>query len=117
DRITQRVSLAEQLIRLAPSLKRLGSQTSEHTYWVFPILCKCPKELMHHLWSKGFDATQGGASLFVMDPPANRPELKPVEAQQAFQQLLYLPIYIGISAQDIERLACVLNEYDLANQS
>ena len=110
--IAQRVRLAEQLIRLTPSLRRVGSRASEHTHWVFPVLCDCPEELMHYLWSEGFDATQGGSSLYVIDPPANRPELKPVEAQQAFQQLLYLPIYIGISSQDVERLADVLNEYD-----
>ncbi|NEQ44408.1 MAG: hypothetical protein F6K00_12950 [Leptolyngbya sp. SIOISBB] len=111
-RITQRINLAEQLINLAPSLKLAGSQALAHTYWVLPILCPSPEELMHYLWSRGFDATQGGASLYVVEPPADRPELNPVEAQQAFRQLLYLPVYVGISVQDIEQLADVLAAYD-----
>ena len=112
DRIAQRVRLAEQLIKLTPSLRRAGSQAFEHTHWVFPVLCDCPEQLMHYLWSKDFDATQGGSSLSVVEPPANRPELNPVAAQQAFRQLLYLPVYVGISSQDVEQLARVLNEYD-----
>ncbi|NER79535.1 MAG: hypothetical protein F6K42_08110 [Leptolyngbya sp. SIO1D8] len=117
DRIAKRIKLAEHFIRLAPSVKRLGSQASEHTHWVFPIQCECPEDLKHYLWSEGFDATQGGSSLYVVDPPVTHPELHPVEAQQTFQQLLYLPIDIGISSQDIERLARVLNEYDFKRAS
>lgn len=116
DRIVERVKLAEQLIKLTPSLKRPGIQASHHTHWVFPILCDCPEQLMQYLWTQGFDATQGGSSLSVIEPPAHRPEMNPVEAKQFFEQLLYLPIYIGISSQDIERLACVLNECDLVKR-
>ncbi len=67
---------------------------------------------MRYLWGKGFDATQGGSSLYVVAPPVDRPELAPVEAQQVFQQLLYLPVYVGLSSQHIERLAAALNESD-----
>lgn len=121
DRIAERVRLAEQLIQLTPDLKRPGSKASEHTHWVFPILCDCPEGLMHYLWHKGFDATQGGSSLYVVEPPANRLELDPIEAKQAFSQLLYLPLYPGMSSKDIKRLACALHEYgqdcDMADRS
>ncbi len=112
DQISQRVALAKQLISLTPTLQRPGSDAVEHTHWVFPILCERPEELMHYLWRNGFDATQGGSSLSVVAPPMDRPELTPTQANQAFQQLLYLPIYVGISSQQIERLACALNAYD-----
>ncbi|WP_157943279.1 DegT/DnrJ/EryC1/StrS family aminotransferase [Nostoc sp. CENA543] len=115
DKIVERAKLAEYLIKLTPSLQRPGSQAIKHTHWVFPILCDSPEKLMHYLWSQGFDATQGGSSLSVVEPPAHRPEMNPVAAQQFFEQLLYLPVYVGMSSQDIERLACVLNECDILN--
>ena len=111
-RIAERVRVAERATELMPSLRRPGSRASDHTHWVFPILHEHPEQLMRYLWSKGFDATQGDSSLCVVDPPPNRPEMCPVEARQAFQQLLYLPIYVGISSRDIERLVRALNEYD-----
>ncbi|MEM9162036.1 MAG: DegT/DnrJ/EryC1/StrS family aminotransferase [Cyanobacteria bacterium P01_F01_bin.4] len=116
DRIAERVSLAEQLIQRTPGLKRPGSKASEHTHWVFPILCDCPEQLMYYLWHKGFDATQGGSSLYVLEPPANRTEMDPIEAKQAFSQLLYLPLYPGMSLGDIERLALALHEYGQVGQ-
>ncbi len=117
ERIAQRVALAEQLIRLTPTLKHPGRNASAHTHWVVPILCERPEDLMHYLWRKGFDATQGGSSLSVVAPPMDRPELAPTEANQAFQQLLYLPIYVGLSAQQIEQLASALNQYDRTDLS
>ncbi|MBE7380806.1 MAG: DegT/DnrJ/EryC1/StrS family aminotransferase [Leptolyngbya sp. SIO1E4] len=111
-RIVARIDLAEQLIRLTSSIRRPGSRACDHTHWVFPILCDSPEQLMHSLWRQGFDATQGGSSLYVLDPPANCPELYPVAAKQIFQQLLYLPVHEGMSPQDIERLANALNKYD-----
>ncbi|MDB9527588.1 DegT/DnrJ/EryC1/StrS family aminotransferase [Oscillatoria sp. CS-180] len=112
ESITRRIEFAEQLVELAPSLRRPGKQASAHTHWVFPILCAHPEKLKHYLWSKGFDATQGGSNLYVVDPPANCPDLKPTEARQIFQRLLYLPTYSGVTSQDIERLAHALNEYE-----
>ncbi|MBP0020511.1 MAG: DegT/DnrJ/EryC1/StrS family aminotransferase [Cyanobacteria bacterium SBLK] len=110
ERIRQRTKLAEQAIALIPSYERPGSEASEHTHWVFPILCPDPERLMRHLWDRGFDATRGGSSLYVVEAPENRPEMTPTEAKRAFQQLLYLPIYTGVSLPEIERLARALND-------
>lgn len=116
QKIVERIKLAEYLIKRSPALRRPGSQAAQHTHWVFPILCDCPQQLMHTLWRNGFDATQGGSSLSVVEPPPNRPEMNPTEAKQVFEQLLYLPVYVGLSLQDIERLAQLLNQFDRPEQ-
>ena len=111
DRIVERMTLVKQVTQRVPSLQQPGCQASNHTHWVFPIMCDRPQHMMQYLWSKGFDATQAGSSLYVVEPPADRPELAPIEAQQAFEHLLYLPLYTGISSQDVDRLAHTLNEH------
>ena len=111
-RITERIQLAEQMSHLNPSLELPGRQAFQHTHWVFPILCDAPEQLMVYLWRKGFDATQGGSSLYVVDAPANRPETEPLEAKRAFQRLLYLPVYPGLSSRDLERLADAISEWN-----
>ena len=116
-RIDARVKLAEQLIRWCPHLERPGSQAFEHTHWVFPILCDAPEDLMKYLWGQGFDATQGGSSLYVIDPPMDRREIEPTEAKRAFQRLLYLPVYPEISSQDLERLADAIHQWNLPPKS
>jgi dTDP-4-amino-4,6-dideoxygalactose transaminase len=108
DTITQRTAAAWLAIDRMPSIRRPGAQAADHTHWVLPILHDRPEDLQRFLWRKGFDATRGATSLCVVDPPADRPELEPVEARQAFQRLLYLPVYAGLSRRCIERLAAAV---------
>lgn len=110
-RIAERINLAKTLLSLTPMLEAPGSLAANHTYWVFPILCEHPEKLMYYLWRRGFDATKGGSSLYVVDAPADRPEMAPTQAKQMFEQLLYLPFYAGLSLQEIEQLAIALKEY------
>lgn len=110
--IAERIQLAKQMTQLSPSLEVPGLQAFQHTYWVFPILCEAPEQLMRYLWRKGFDATRGGSSLYVVNAPVNQPETDPVEAKRAFQRLLYLPIYNGMSSRDLERLAEAMHEWN-----
>ncbi len=110
--IIDRKSIAVAAINLLPHQPRPGQANPNpdlnHSHWVFPILHDQPDALRHHLWCWGFDATRGGSSLSVVSPPSNRPELRAVEAEQALQRLLYLPVYRGISTQELERLAIAL---------
>jgi len=115
SKIAARTKIARTLIAQAPTLKIPGHLAAKHTYWVFPMLCSHPTQLMHYLWRYGFDATQGGSSLYAVEPPANRPELLPIQAQKIFQQLLYLPCYAALSPKDIERLEIALKTYSQQN--
>lgn len=110
-RIARRIQLAEQLQSEARSLLIPGHSAISQTYWVFPILASHPRRLMRYLWQHGFDATQGASSLRVVAPPDDRPEQRAIAAIALFQQLLYLPIHMGMSSADVTRLATVLNAY------
>lgn len=112
ERIAERIALAELAIAGMRSMKRPGDQAQNHTHWVFPILHETPEGLIRHLWDRGFDATLGASSLYVVDPPVDRPERQPTEAKQAFQQLLYLPVDAGMSRRDIVRLCSAVSEFD-----
>lgn len=104
ETIVRRTAAARLAIEQMPSIRRPGAEAPDHTHWVFPILQEESADLQQILWKKGFDATRGATSLCVVDPPADRPELEPVAARQAFQSLLYLPVYAGLSRRCIERL-------------
>jgi perosamine synthetase len=110
--IVRRTAAARLAIDQMPAIRRPGSQAPDHTHWVFPILHEAPEELQRSLWKKGFDATRGATSLCVVDPPADRPELEPVEARQAFQRLLYLPVDAGLSRRCIERLGAAVRAFE-----
>jgi dTDP-4-amino-4,6-dideoxygalactose transaminase len=112
ETIKRRAAIAQYAIDQMPSLRRLGAQAADHTHWVFPILYDRPEDLQPGLWRKGFDATRGATSLCVVDPPADRPELEPVEARQAFERLLYLPVYAGLSRRCIRRLAAAVSGFE-----
>jgi dTDP-4-amino-4,6-dideoxygalactose transaminase len=113
ETIAQRTALARLATERMPSILRPGAQAEDHTHWIFPILHDCPEDLQRFLWRKGFDATRGATSLCVVDPPADRPEMEPLEARQAFQRLLYFPVYAGLSRRCIERLAAAVQRFEL----
>lgn len=110
--IAERTAAARLAIEQMPSIRRPGDQASDHTHWVFPVLHERPEDLQQLLWTKGFDATRGATSLCVVDPPADRPDLEPEEARRAFQRLLYLPAYAGLSRRSIGRLASVVRGFE-----
>ena len=112
ETVARRTSAALLAIEGMPSVRRPGAQAADHTHWVFPILHDRPEDLQRLLWRKGFDATRGATSLCVVDPPADRPGLEPVEARQAFQRMLYLPVYAGLSQRCIRRLTAAVREFE-----
>ncbi len=114
--IERRTAAARLAIEGMPSVRRPGDQAPDHTHWVFPILHEKPEQLQRALWEKGFDATKGATSLHVVEPPADRPEIEPVEARQACEQLLYLPVYAGLSTRCIERLAAAVRAFEAPDQ-
>jgi dTDP-4-amino-4,6-dideoxygalactose transaminase len=117
ETIERRTAAARLAIEGMPSVRRPGALAPDHTHWVFPILHEETEELQQFLWRRGFDVTRGATSLCVVDPPADRPELDPVEARHAFQRLLYLPVYAGLSRRCIERLAAAVREFEAGGSS
>ncbi|MEL7501173.1 MAG: DegT/DnrJ/EryC1/StrS family aminotransferase [Cyanobacteria bacterium J06554_6] len=113
-KIDRRRQIAEQAIAQLFRIRRPGDRADHHTHWVFPILHSQPDQLIVYLCSRGFDATRGGSSLCVVEPPAGRSESRPTRAEATFEQLLYLPIYEGLSSDDVARLASAVNNFEAA---
>jgi dTDP-4-amino-4,6-dideoxygalactose transaminase len=109
--IADRVALAQYVGTLMPFMTRPGDRALHHTNWLFPILHETPERLMRYLWTKGFDATRGESSLCVVNPPADRPETVPAEANHAMARFLYLPVYPGVTPRDTERLADAIVDF------
>lgn len=112
-RISNRISLAQQLNKLTPSVCRPGTQASGHTHWVYPILSTNAEQLICELWRQGFDATKEGSSMCVVMPPGDRLKQQPTEALSVLPKLVYLPVHDGMSRADIENLADALNKATL----
>lgn len=104
QRIAERRELAQQALRLMPYVEIPGRENPQHTFWVFPILCDQPDDLRQHLITCGFDATRGTSSMCVVPPPdETRP--RACLTERGFERLLYLPVYPGVTAGELERLA------------
>ncbi len=84
-----------------------GVHARSHTHWVFPILAPDPKRLIARLRCAGFDAT-GAASMTVVPTLKDRPDQRPVAAEQVLAKIVHLPCYNGIPPRELERLANVL---------
>lgn len=109
--VDQRMASARHAAAQLPLVQRPGDQAHDHSHWVFPILHAAPEELIAHLDACGFDATCGTSSLCVVDPPPDRPETLPAEAQAAFRRSLYLPMGGEMSREEIDRLARSVQEF------
>jgi hypothetical protein len=107
-RFERRARMGQRLAELLQGrFKIQGQATSNHSYWVFPILVDEPRRMISLLWKAGFDATQG-ASLWVVEPPEGRPELEPAKAREAVAKTVYLPLYTQMPMRALERMAQAL---------
>ncbi len=102
--IAARIGNAEAAIKLLPGVPRPGCRAAVHSHWVFPIRVRKPEILMHRLWGAGLDATRGASSLHVVEPPPDRSELAPQKAAKAMSEILYLPVYPGVSEHCLNKL-------------
>jgi len=110
--IESRMAAAHTAAVLMTGIDRPGSRADDHTHWVFPIRCAEPEKLMRFLWTKGIDATRGASSLHVVEPPPDRPGAAADKAAQAYSELLYLPVYAGVTRPDIERIAQAVSDFE-----
>lgn len=102
--LRRRTAAARVVAGRMPDVERPGSEAPYHTHWVFPVLVSDPDALMRHLWSRGFDATRGGSSLCLVEPPPERPDLKPARACRMMERILFLPVSRWVPVADLERL-------------
>lgn len=110
--IQARVSAAETAIRLMPHLRHPGTSAQYHTHWLFPARSESPDKLVEHLWRNGFDATRGASNLFAVPAPGPHPDLRPSESLKFMEQVLYLPVYAGVSDRELRALAEAVNRFE-----
>lgn len=110
--IVRRIAAARLANRLLPWLERAGDQAHDHSYWLYPVLHDDPDKLTEFLWRQGFDATRGASSMYVVEPPPDRQELRSANAQRIFNRLLYLPVHSRTCQRDIERLAHCVTQFE-----
>lgn len=108
--VERRIALARLARRLLPAVEVPGAQAAEHSYWVFPIRHRAADDLVRHLARRGFDATRGASSLAVIEPPPGRED--PREAREVLDEVLYLPVYAGMTEKDVQRLAAAIAEFE-----
>jgi perosamine synthetase len=75
-----------------------GSQATQHSYWVVPIMTKHPQLLMQQLRKQGFDTTTGTTSLKAIGSTS-------MQAKKLMNSILYLPTFSSLPAVEIDRLA------------
>jgi perosamine synthetase len=90
-----------------------GADVTPHNYWLFPVLMKTPAKAIAALEAAGFDATQP-SSMKVVEAPADRPELDPMLARKALEQIILVPCYPGIPEAELRRMAEVLIQLERA---
>ncbi len=103
ERVLLRARAGEHLAAaLGPHVRRLGARASRRTHWLFPVLADDPDALVAAGRAAGFDLTQGSSTLVALDPRCRR-------AHAAMRGVVYLPAYAGMSEEQLDRLADVVN--------
>ncbi len=108
DRMALRISLARGQERsLRGRVACPGTRHVRHGFWAFPVLVKQPALAILALRAAGFDAAPV-TSLREVPAPDERPELRPVAAEQILRQLVFLPCDPVLGAAELSRQAAIL---------
>jgi dTDP-4-amino-4,6-dideoxygalactose transaminase len=105
-RVAARARAGEQMrAMLTDRVRVLGHAMAERTHWLFAVLVTDPDAYIRPLRRAGFDAARGTTSIAAVPAPDERPDLEPVAAQAAMEQVLFLPVYPEITDAERARLA------------
>ncbi|HTQ37688.1 MAG TPA: aminotransferase class V-fold PLP-dependent enzyme [Pirellulales bacterium] len=103
--LARRTQRGERLLSLLPpTVPSTGSRSKEHSFWVFPVLHDEPDRLILRLFNAGFDASRAH-SLYVVPPPADRPELRATMAEAMLPLIVNLPCYGEMPDFELRHLA------------
>jgi perosamine synthetase len=81
-----------------------GSKSTQHSYWLIPILVENPVLLMEAIRAKGFDATRGTTSLIAIGKDSH-------QAMQLIEHVLYLPIHSSVSESELIYLSQLIQDF------
>lgn len=112
-RLERRKRLGEYVTKNLPqSISHPGSEASDRTHWVYPVVVRDPAGLVSSLRGSGFDAATATSSLAPVDPPADRPDLQPELAKEIMSGVVYLPLYPELEDSEVEQLLRVVSGTD-----
>jgi perosamine synthetase len=107
SRIRRRIQLGKQLSEM------LNCEHLPHnSYWVFPIFHAQANSIVQKLRAAGFDATSHSRMAIV---PANNAVLRPSTTAQFWSQIIFLPWYVELPANAVERMGKILQEFQNKN--
>jgi 1-acyl-sn-glycerol-3-phosphate acyltransferase len=109
ERLVARARAGDFLAAALPlELVRPGRRASNKTHWVFPVVAGNPGSLIALLRQAGFDAASATSSIACVRPPADRPDLRPENAERALSGIVFLPAYPELGEPELTRLASVV---------
>jgi perosamine synthetase len=86
-----------------------GAEAIEHSFWVFPVVVGNKQKCIGALRNAGFDATEKQSMRAVSAPEGRQ---RPVETGAMLEKMIYLPLCLGMSEKEIERMAEILLRAD-----
>lgn len=105
--ITERVQLANDVLKNISDEYKIGSLNKRHTYWVMPVETNDPDGLINYLRSRGFDASQKASSLVHLDSTGYTIGASDLN----LEKLVYLPSYPAMSQTERKRLGELINDF------
>ena len=107
QRITERVQLANDVLKDIPDTYKIGSLNKRHTYWVMPVETNDSDGLINYLRNHGFDASHKASSLVHLDSAGDT--IHPNDLNLA--KLVYLPAYPAMSKDERKRLVQLVSDF------
>ncbi|NJN15854.1 MAG: DegT/DnrJ/EryC1/StrS aminotransferase family protein [Oscillochloris sp.] len=109
DNLVRRAGYGRQILDGLPAAARPGIQAEPHTHWVLPVCSPDPERLTKLLRAWGYDATRSGSTMRVTPPPDGYPAA--TEAQQVFDQIVYVPTYPILPPAAAARLTAIITAH------
>lgn len=108
--LDKRRKLVADVMQGSPESIKIGINNHQHTYWVWPVASNNPHGLIKLLREKGFDATQKASSL-IKEGSGQPPAINDL----ALDDLVYLPVYVKMSAKQRDKLSKLLSVKNLSD--
>lgn len=94
-----------------PEPLRVGATARHNTWWVIPVRVDDPEALQCYLYGKGFDASRGSSSMVNLGEEVGASGGSCPQGQALMREILYLPVYPGVSAAERRRLLDVIESW------
>ncbi|MBW2178879.1 MAG: DegT/DnrJ/EryC1/StrS aminotransferase family protein [Deltaproteobacteria bacterium] len=102
--IQKRTKLGRYFLDKIPLENRIGYKSNHHTFWCFPVISKNSSALIKFLQKHKIDATKGYHDFGPLKN-IHCTDVKHLEMQKKYLNIVYLPFFHTMSKTDIDRIA------------